>query len=542
MFSADRRLFLRQAGTAGLACSANLVFGRVLSAQMRASNSAEPSRIFIDSRRTTAPLDRNLFGSFLEHLGRAIHEGIYDPPSKLSDSNGFRKDVLDEVKKLGVPIVRYPEGNFVSGYNWLDGVGPQQDRPRVLDKAWNSLESNQFGTNEFMAWCKVVGTEPLMGLNLGTGTPERAAALVEYCNVEKGTQWSELRRKHGFAVPYNVRRWCLGNEMDGPWQIGHMTASEYGLKAQDAARQIRYVDPSLQLIACGSSGPLMPTYLEWDREVPEQCYDYVDALSLHRYFGNTPDETGGNSEKYVALNLTMDRQIAETLAVCDLVRGHKRSPKKLWLSFDEWNVWYRERSGPAVNGNRQEAPHLLEEVYNLEDALLVGGLIITLLRNADRVKIACLAQLINVIAPIMTNATGLFRQTIYYPYSWALQFARGRVLNLLVQSPTYEVLHMDPVPYLDAAGTLNPEIGQTSLFILNRDLSKAREIEIVWEDNPGTRVLASWVLTGNDLKAVNSFEAPQNVQPKPFDKPATRGGRTKFEVPPRSYTLLQWSS
>ncbi len=542
MFSADRRLFLRQAGTAGLACSANLVFGRVLSAQMRASNSAEPSRIFIDSRRTTAPLDRNLFGSFLEHLGRAIHEGIYDPPSKLSDSNGFRKDVLDEVKKLGVPIVRYPEGNFVSGYNWLDGVGPQQDRPRVLDKAWNSLESNQFGTNEFMAWCKVVGTEPLMGLNLGTGTPERAAALVEYCNVEKGTQWSELRRKHGFAVPYNVRRWCLGNEMDGPWQIGHMTASEYGLKAQDAARQIRYVDPSLQLIACGSSGPLMPTYLEWDREVPEQCYDYVDALSLHRYFGNTPDETGGNSEKYVALNLTMDRQIAETLAVCDLVRGHKRSPKKLWLSFDEWNVWYRERSGPAVNGNRQEAPHLLEEVYNLEDALLVGGLIITLLRNADRVKIACLAQLINVIAPIMTNATGLFRQTIYYPYSWALQFARGSVLNLLVQSPTYEVLHMDPVPYLDAAGTLNPEIGQTSLFILNRDLSKAREIEIVWEDNPGTRVLASWVLTGNDLKAVNSFEAPQNVQPKPFDKPATRGGRTKFEVPPRSYTLLQWSS
>src|SRR6266852_7938982 len=538
MFSADRRLFLRQAGTAGLACSANLVFGRVLSAQMRASNSAEPSRIFIDSRRTTAPLDRNLFGSFLEHLGRAIHEGIYDPPSKLSDSNGFRKDVLDEVKKLGVPIVRYPEGNFVSGYNWLDGVGPQQDRPRVLDKAWNSLESNQFDTNEFMAWCKVVGTEPLMGLNLGTGTPERAAALVEYCNVEKGTQWSELRRKHGFAVPYNVRRWCLGNEMDGPWQIGHMTASEYGLKAQDAARQIRYVDPSLQLIACGSSGPLMPTYLEWDREVPEQCYDYVDALSLHRYFGNTPDETGGNSEKYVALNLTMDRQIAETLAVCDLVRGHKRSPKKLWLSFDEWNVWYRERSGPAVNGNRQEAPHLLEEVYNLEDALLVGGLIITLLRNADRVKIACLAQLINVIAPIMTNATGLFRQTIYYPYSWALQFARGRVLNLLVQSPTYEVLHMDPVPYLDAAGTINPEIGQTSLFILNRDLSKAREIEIVWEDNPGTRVLASWVLTGNDLKAVNSFEAPQNVQPKPFDKPATRGGRTKFEVPPRSYTLL----
>jgi alpha-L-arabinofuranosidase len=542
MFSADRRSFLRQAGAAGVACSTNLLFGRFLSGQTGSSNPSEPSRIFIDSRRTVAPLDRSLFGSFLEHLGRAIHEGIYDPGSKLSDSNGFRKDVMEEVKKLGVPIIRYPGGNFVSGYNWLDGVGPKQDRPRVLDKAWNSLESNQFGTNEFMAWCKAVGTEPLMGLNLGTGTPERAAALVEYCNVEKGTQWSDLRRNHGFASPYNVRRWCLGNEMDGPWQIGHMTATEYGLKAQDAARQMRYVDPSLQLIACGSSGPLMPTYLEWDREVLEQCYDYVDGLSLHRYFGNTPEETGGDSEKFVALNLTMDRQIAETLAVCDLVRGHKRSPKKLWLSFDEWNVWYRERRGPAVNGNRQEAPHLLEEIYDLEDALLVGGLIITLLRNADRVKIACLAQLINVIAPIMTNATGLFQQTIYYPYSWALQFARGNVLSVLVQSPTYEVSHMDPVPYLDAAATLNPENGQTSIFILNRDLSKAKEVEIVWEDNPRKQVLASWVLTGNDLKAFNSFEAPQRVQPQTLDKPSTNGGRTKFEVPARSYTALQWAT
>ena len=246
-----------------------------------------------------------------------------------------------------------------------------------------------------------------MGLNLGTGTPEEAAALVEYCNVDKGTKWSELRRKHGFADPYKVKYWCLGNEMDGPWQIGHMTATEYGLKAQDAARQMHYVDPSLQLIACGSSGPFMPTYLEWDREVLEQCYDYVDGLSLHRYVGNTADETGGDSSKFLAMNLSMEKQIAETVAVCDMVRGHKRSPKKLWLSFDEWNVWYRARSGDAVNGHEQEAPHLLEEIYNLEDALLVGGFVNTLLRNADRVKLACLAQLINVIAPIMTNANGL---------------------------------------------------------------------------------------------------------------------------------------
>jgi alpha-N-arabinofuranosidase len=339
-----------------------------------------------------------------------------------------------------------------------------------------------------------------------------------------------------------VKHWCLGNEMDGPWQIGHMTAAEYGMKAQDAARQMRYVDPSVQLIACGSSGPLMPTYLEWDREVLEHCYEYVDGLSLHRYFGNTPDETGGSSEKFVALNLTMDRQIAETLAVCDLVRGHKRSPKELWLSFDEWNVWYREREGDAVNGHRKEAPHLLEEIYNLEDALLVGGLIITLLRHADRIKIACLAQLVNVIAPIMSNANGMFLQTIYYPYNWALQYATGNVLELLVQSPTYEVPQMDPVPYIDAAATLDPATGQRSLFVLNRDLSKPRTVEIAWEDSAPSRIVNSMVLTGDNLKAVNSFKEPDKVKPQPFEKPSASNGHTRFEVPARSYTILQWSA
>jgi alpha-N-arabinofuranosidase len=537
----SRRHFLKQASAAVVACSADLLLPRSFLAQTKtAASSGTPARIYIDSRRTVAPIDPNLFGSFLEHLGRAIYEGIYDPGSKLSDSNGFRKDVMDEIKHLHVPIIRYPGGNFVSGYNWLDGVGPKKDRPVVLDRAWNSLNSNQFGTNEFLAWCKEVGTEPLMGLNLGTGTPEQAADLVEYCNVEKGTRWSELRRKHGVADPYKIERWCLGNEMDGPWQIGHMSAMEYGLKAADAGRQMRYVDPSLKLVACGSSGPLMPTYLEWDRQVLEQCYDYVDGLSLHRYFDNA-ETTGGDSAHYLALNLTMDRQIAETVAVCDLVRGHKRSPKKLWLSFDEWNVWYRERRGDAVNGKRTEAPHLLEEIYNFEDALLVGGLLNTLIRNCDRVKIACLAQLINVIAPIMTNADGLFRQTIYYPYSWALQFARGAALNVVVESSTYEVKGMDQVPHLDATATHNAADGSVALFILNRDLQKAHDVEVVWEDQAPTRILTTSALTGDDLKAVNSFQSPQKVVPQPFAKPTTANNRTKFELSPHSYTILQWS-
>ena len=541
MFSASRRRFLQQTTKAGIAGSVSLVLKPSLFAQAPVARTNHAVKVYVDLRRTIAPLDRNLFGSFLEHLGRAIYQGIYHPGSKLSDTNGFRKDVLDEIRQLGVPIIRYPGGNFVSGYNWLDGVGPKANRPRTLDKAWDTIESNQFGTNEFLAWCKAVGTEPLMGLNLGTGTAEEAAALVEYCNVEKGTRWSDLRRQHGFADPYKVQHWCLGNEMDGPWQIGHMTATEYGLKAADAARQMRYVDASLKLIACGSSGPFMPTYLDWDREVLDQCYDYVDGLSLHRYFGNNSRDTEGDSSKYVALNLLMERQIAETVAVCDLVRGRKRSLKKLWLSFDEWNVWYRTNSGDAVDGHRQEAPHLLEEVYNLEDALLVGGMVNSLLRNADRVKIACLAQLVNVIAPLMTDADGLLRQTIYYPYSWALQFARGAVLSLLVESSTYEVSGLDPVAHLDVAACYDQSNGKIATFILNRDLSQAHEVEVVWEDAAPARVITASVLAGDDLKASNSFAAPQRVSPQSFAAPATAAGKSRFEVPARSYTVIQWS-
>ena len=523
----SRRQFLQQASTAALACGSSTLFGRLVSAQAT-STADQTSRIFIDSRRSIAPLDRNLFGSFLEQLGRAIYEGIYDPGSKLADSNVFRKDVMQEVRSLGVPIIRYPGGNFVSGYNWLDGVGPKHDRPHVLDKAWDSMNSNQFGTNEYMQWCEAVGTLPLMGLNLGTGTPEQAAALLEYCNVEKGTQWSDLRRKHGYAEPYNVKHWCIGNEMDGPWQIGHVTATEYGMKAQDTARQMRYVDHSVQLIACGSSGPFMPTYLEWDREVLEQCYDYVDGLSLHRYLGNNKSPRGSaHLEGRIVL-----------VVHSGFYREVNGDP---WIQHDvEAFVKIDSKGWKLVAKTFRPLLEKLLQEAGLDPTVLVGGMLNTLMRNADRVKIACLAQLINVIAPIMTNENGLFRQTIYYPYAWALQYARGRVLNVLVESPTYDAKGLDAVPYLDAVAT--NDNGQTTLFILNRDLSKARTVDVIWEDQSPNRVLASQLLTGNDLKAVNGFDAPERVKPQAFDKPNTSNGRTRFEVPARSYTVIQWGA
>jgi len=533
-----------------LASSASLAGGSMLGGLAQAQTRG-PAKVLVNASRKIAPMDPRLMGAFLEHLGRAIYGGIYEPGSPLSDENGFRKDVVKEMQDLACPIMRYPGGNFVSGYDWLHGVGPKKDRPSVLDRAWNTQETNQFGTNEFIDWCKLVGTEPLLATNLGTGTPETSAALVEYCNVEKGTRWADLRREHGYEKPHNVKYWCVGNEMDGWWQIGHMPAREYGRKARDAGRQIRGVDPSTQLIACGSSGPFMPTYLVWDRETLEECYPEVDGLSLHRYYGNTEQETGKDSRRYLALNLDMEQQIKETLAVCDYVGGLLKSPKKLWLSFDEWNVWYRARSGDHTNGHGKFAPNLLEEVYNLEDALLVGGMVNTLLRQADRVKIGCLAQIINVIAALVTNKESVLRQTIYYPYAWGIKYAKGTVLDLVVESETYPISRkyeasysggnrprQEQTPYLDVSATHDPANGNCSILILNRDLDKDREVEIEFRDMTPTKVLAAKTLTGKNLQATNTFAKPTNIVGQDFDAPSA-GSKMTLKLPARSYSVLQ---
>ena len=516
MTPSSRRRFLAKLGGAG----AMLATGSWLDAIGYAQGVRGAARALIQQPRVRADVDRRVLGAFLEHLGRAVYTGVYQPGSPLADSSGFRSDVVREVKEVGVPIVRYPGGNFVSGYNWLDGVGPKQQRPTVLERAWNSIETNQFGTNEFIDWCRMVGTEPLLGMNFGTGSAEMAVAYVEYCNYDRGTKWSDLRRSHGFEKPHSVRYWCLGNEMDGPWQIGQMQAREYGRKARDAARQMRVIDGNVQLIACGSSGTNMPQYLIWDREVLEECYDQVDGISLHAYYGNTPALTRNSTARYLAMNLDMDRQIREIAAVCDYVQGLRRSSKRLWLSFDEWNVWYRARSGDAVDGRRQVAPKLLEEVYNLEDALLVGGFVNTLLRNADRLRIGCLAQ---------------------------LRYARGRVLDLRVESETYPITaaglqadfaRNDQVPFVDVVATLDVQAGQACLLMLNRDLDGERELALEWRDITPTRVLACETLTGPDLKAFNTFEEPRRVAPQRLEPPAA-GARMTFKLPARSYTVAQ---
>lgn len=492
------------------------------------------AEICIDRDFKISDVDERIYGSFIEHLGRAVYEGIYQPGNPLSDENGFRKDVLELVRETAVPLVRYPGGNFVSGYHWEDGVGPKELRPSRLELAWNVIESNQFGLNEFMTWCKKTGTEPMMAVNLGTRGIEDAKNIIEYCNIEKGSYYSDLRRSHGVKDPYNIKLWCLGNEMDGPWQMGHKNADEYGRIAEEAGRIMRMVDPDIELVACGSSSLTMPTFGSWEETVLEHCYEQADYISLHTYYGNPEDQT----PDFLASSVAMDEFIRSVVAICDCVKAKKRSRKQINLSFDEWNVWYHSNEQDKKLERWVQAPHQLEDIYNHEDALLVGSMLITLLRHADRVKIACLAQLVNVIAPIMTSDTGAWRQTIFYPYMHASVYGRGSVLNTVVKTPSYESVHGE-APYLDAVVTADEAKETVTIFAVNKDLAEPMQVSCDLRQYAGYEVIEHIELTNADLKAINTQGNPDAVKPVLSQASRVEDGILHTVLQPKSWNVIR---
>lgn len=381
-----------------------------------------------------------------------------------------------------MPIVRYPGGNFVSQYRWEDGIGPQKQRPTRLDLAWRTIETNQFGLHEFMKWAAKVGTQANMAVNLGTRGIMTAANLVEYCNFPGGTYWSDLRRQNGQEKPFGIKTWCLGNEMDGPWEIGQKTAYEYGHLANETAKVMRRVDPSLELVACGSSSMDNPTFGDWERTVLDQCYDNIDLLSLHRYYGFYGDDDPNELDNYLGKNVDLDEFIKGVVAICDAVKAQKRSKKRINLSFDEWNVWYHSNQQDDETAPWQKAPHLLEDIYNFEDALLVGSLLITLLKNSDRVKMACLAQLVNVIAPIMTNDNGVWYQSIFYPFMQVLNLGKGVALTPHVAVDSYQSREFAVVPYLDSIATYDQDNHQLVIFAENKHQKDELELDLTIKD------------------------------------------------------------
>ena len=457
------------------------------------------AKIIVNKNFEISEIDKRIYGSFIEHLGRAVYGGIYEPSHKSADNDGFRKDVLELVKKLNVPIVRYPGGNFVSGYNWEDGTGDKLMRPKKLELAWKSIETNEVGIDEFQKWAKQANSEVMMAVNLGTRGPQDAQNLVEYCNMKTDTYYANLRRKNGFETPFNIKTWCLGNEMDGTWQSGHKTAYEYARTATEAAKLMKWTDPSIELVVCGSSGYSMNPFIDWEYTVLDHTYEYADYISLHQYYGNSND----NTADFLGRSVQMNEFIKSVAAVCDAIKAKKHSDKTVNLSFDEWNVWFHS------SGNKVEdwpiAPPILEDIYTFEDALVVGCMLITLQNNSDRVKMACLAQLVNVIAPIMTeNGGNAWVQTIFYPFMYASNYGHGTAMQIKTICDSYTTTDNIEVPYIEASVINNKETNELILFAVNRSLKEDINIDFDLQ-NFGTPVLKKHIeLYCDDLKAVNT--------------------------------------
>ncbi len=451
--------------------------------------------------------DPRLFSSFVEHMGRAINTGIYEPTHPLADENGFRKDVVDLVKDLNIEYVRYPGGNFVSGYNWRDGIGPKEHRARKLDLAWRSLETNEIGINEFKDWTELVDTKVMGAINLGTGTVRDAAEIIEYTNHPQGTDLSDMRREHGWDKPHNIDLWCLGNEMDGEWQIGQLSPEDYGKKAREAGKVMKLVDPNIETVVGGSSSPKQPQYPAWDRKVLEETFDYVDYISMHRYYWNE-----GNDQDFVACHKDFNEFIKTMGAVIDYVKALKRSKKDIYLSVDEWNIWYLN---DVKLKDWENAPRILEDNYSFLDLLAFSGMVITLLNNSDRVKIACLAQLVNVIAPIFTVPNGIaFKQTIYYPFYYFTNYGRGTVLNTYNTSETIKTKYGDDTEAIISSTIFDEQKKEINLFILNTDLNNNHQIDLDFTDFGDVEFIEQYELYESNVHLSNTAENPEAVQAK----------------------------
>ena len=497
------------------------------------------AHLTLDPHFTVGTVKRRLFGSFVEHLGRCVYDGIYEPGHPSADANGFRGDVIELVKELGVSAIRYPGGNFVSGYRWEDGVGPVADRPKRLDLAWHTTETNEVGLDEFAKWIELVDSELMYAVNLGTRGVQEALDVLEYANIVSGTRLSDWRIANGHPEPYGIGMWCLGNEMDGPWQLGHGTAEEYGKLASKTAKAMRQIDPSLELVVCGSSSAQMPTFGEWERVVLEHTYNDVDYISCHAYY----EEKNGDLDSFLASAVDMDGFIDSVVATADHVKAVLGSDKTMNISFDEWNVWYldRYRSVDKITGvdNWPIAPRLLEDSYSVADAVVFGNLLISLIRHADRVTSASLAQLVNVIAPIMTEPGGpAWRQTTFFPFAETSRLATGEALTLKLLSDTYVTKQYGEVNLVDAVATHDATTGATAVFLVNRSTTEPAEVTIDVASLGAITVASARTLSDADTSAKNTLDNRERIGLTDNTSVVLGEGTITITLPPVSWTAL----
>jgi alpha-L-arabinofuranosidase len=496
----------------------------------------EKTRVIYHKEYEISPVDPRIFGGFLEHLGRAVYEGVFDPSSPHADENGFRKDVLDALRPMRFNAVRYPGGNFASGYHWQNGVGPKENRPTVRDLAWQSLEPNQFGTDEFMTLSHVMEWDPMISVNLGNGGMEEAGNWVEYCNSPVGTQFADMRAANGHSDPYGVKVWFLGNEMDGYWQIGHMPAEQYALKAHQAAQVMKYTDPTIELVAVGSCKVENPTYLDWDRKVLEYVGDYADYISLHRYVRNWNNDT----LDYLAVTKSIDRQIEDIDAICRYVQSLHKSKKRAWLCFDEWNIWYRARTAAHKDGKGEFAPHLCEEPFNLEDVLIVAGFMNSFIRHADVVKIANLAQPVNAMGAMLTRGDQLLLQSIYYPFLMYSSRRDGVSLRPSIKGPSYDSPTHGKTKYIDTSAIKGD--GKLHVFLSNRNMSANAQVEIEYPGGQLLSVESAEIVTGPSPDAMNTFEQPHIIKSEQFSGIQIASNIANVKLPPLSVVAITFKT
>ena len=509
------------------------------------------ARAALDASFTTAPVPRRLFGSFVEHMGRCVYTGIYEPEHAAADADGLRADVLELVREVGPTIVRYPGGNFVSGYDWEDGVGPVADRPRRIDRAWRTVETNAFGLDEFSRWADKAGTETMYAVNLGTRGLQEACDVLEYANHPSGTKFSDLRRSHGREQPYGIQWWCLGNEMDGPWQTGHKTALEYARLAGETARAMKQVDPSVKLVACGSSSRSMPTFGEWERVVLEECYDDVELISAHAYYEES--ETTPLAD-FLASAVDMDLFIESVAATADAVGATKKSAKKIGISFDEWNVWnqtaWNTSERAAGRTAWDVAPRVIEDEYSVTDAVVVGTLLNSLLRHGDRVLVGCQAQLVNVIGLLRSEPGGAaWKQPIALPFQEMRNRALGAtILDVRTTSTTYETGRYGAVDLVDVTAVTHDD-GRVTAFVANRSLDEAADVDVALGGFgplvPGEALVLA-ATDGQDRWATNTADAPDTVRLRPLsgvtvEAPERPGAAAvaRFQLPPLSWAVVE---
>jgi alpha-L-arabinofuranosidase len=489
------------------------------------------ARFVLDPAFTVGTVDPRLFGSAVEHGGRCVYSGVYEPEHPTADQDGLRTDVLALVHELGVTTVRYPGGRFVSGHRWEDSVGPLELRPRRLNRPWRSVETHRFGLSEFMTFTATAGVEPMMVFNLAERGADDACDLLEYANHRSGTLLSDLRAEHGDPDPYDIRLWCLGDAMDR-----HTDAAGYGRLAARTARELRGVDPGVELVVAGGRGGPAGRFPSWETAVLAQCHDHVDHVSARVSY----EEVDGDRDSFLASATAMERHLGTIAAACDVARAEAGGDRRLGIVVDEWNVRHRPGGDRDRHRSWPLAPRRSEDGYTVTDAVVSGSLLITLLRSCDRVTAACHARLVNTVAPIMTQPGGpAWRQTVFYPFAQASRWGRGRVLRVEPQCQDHTTARYGTVPLLHATATMDDTTGAVTVFAVNRHRTEPLTLQVALRGLAAGTVLAHTAIADTDPQARNTLREPERVTPVGVKGTVVDNGTLRAELPPMSWNVIR---